>query len=69
MFFRGEGVHKLKVEVGRFANLSGKWGGEWPGKKGSVFSPILKDRVHAMTLSNLKTPKQKENSGNDCMTA
>ena len=32
-FFRGEGVHKLKVEVGLFPNLSGKGGGERPGKK------------------------------------
>ena len=27
-------------------------------KRGNVFSPILEDRVHAMTLPNQKTPKQ-----------
>ena len=32
-------------------------------KRGNVFSPILEDRVHAMTLPNQKTPKH------DCMTA
>ena len=50
-FFRGDGVHKLKREVGQFSNLRGEG-----------------DRVHAMTLPNLRAPNQKK-SDNDCMTA
>ena len=34
-------------------------GGRGLAKRGGVFSQILKDRVHAIALPNLKTPKQK----------
>ena len=44
--------------------------GAWK-KREAVFSPILEDRVHAMTLPNLRTPNQNKTkkSDNDCMTA
>ena len=65
--FRGEGVHKLKGEVEQFSNLRGEGDGAWK-KRAAVFSPILEDRVHTMTLPNLRAPNQKM-SDNDCMTA
>ena len=51
------GVHKLKAEVEQFADIS--WEEFWQ-KRGSIFSPILEDSVHAMTLPNQKTAKQKK---------
>ena len=58
-FFSGEGVHKLKGEVGQFADLRGEGDSAWE-KRGGVFSPIFKDRGHSMTLPNMKNPKQKK---------
>ena len=68
---RRKGVHKLKGEVGQFGDLRGERDEAWQ-KRWHVFCPVLEDRVHAMTLLNLETPKQKnkkkQKPGNDCMT-
>ena len=66
-FFRRKGVHKLKGEVGQFADLRGEGDEAWQ-KRRYVFCPVLEDRVHAMTLLNLKTPKQNKNKKNQAMT-
>ena len=45
-------------EGGGLAGCRFKEEGAW-WKRGGVFSPILEDRVHAMTLPNQMTPEQK----------
>ena len=56
-FFREEGVQRGWAE--KFADLRG---GSVPGKnRGSIFSPIVEDRVCAMKILNQLTPKQIKN--------
>ena len=52
-------THKLKGEVEQLTDLRGQEEGAWQ-KRGGAFSPLLDDRIYAMTLANQKTPKQKK---------